>query len=127
MYCTAPPPTKRKRLDGDKEQNNSVDRTVHNSPVKPELKDLMTELLNTVSDKWENIGILLGIEPGKLDTIKAAESLPQNCLREMLKIWLKRVSPPPSWTAIADAVDLLGDQKLADLLRTKYHFRPPKN
>ena len=104
-----------------------MDRTVHHSPVKPELKDLVTELLSTVSDKWENIGILLGIEPGRLDAIKAAESLPQNCLREMLKIWLKRVSPPPSWAAIADAIDLLGDQKFADLLRTKYHVPPPHN
>ena len=90
--------------------------------MKPELKDLMRELLSTASDKWENIGILVGIEPGRLDAIKVAEHhVPQSCLREMLKIWLKRVSPPPSWSAIADAVDLLGDQSLADHLRTKYH------
>ena len=88
--------------------------------VKPELKDLIKELLTKASDKWENIGILLGIEPGRLDTIKVAENVPQNCLREMLKIWLKRVSPPPLWSAIADAIDLLGDQNLADHLRTKY-------
>ena len=64
---------------------------------------------------------MVGVEPGRLDAIKAAENLPQNCLHEMLKIWLNRVSPPPSWAAIADAIDLLGDQKLADHLRTKYH------
>ena len=89
--------------------------------VKPELKDLIKELLTKASDKWENIGILLGVEPGRLDAIKAAENLPQNCLREMLKIWLNRVSPPPSWTAIAETIDLLGDQKLADHIRTKYY------
>ena len=89
--------------------------------MKPELKDLVKELLTKASDKWENIGVLLGIETGILDAIKAAENLPQNCLREMLKIWLKTVSPPPSWTAIAEAIDLLGDQNLADHLKTKYH------
>ena len=88
--------------------------------VKPELKDLIKELLTKASDKWENIGILLGIEPGVLDAIKVAENQPQNCLREMLKTWLKRVSPPPSWAAIAEAIDLLGDQSLADHLRIKY-------
>ena len=90
--------------------------------VKPELKDLLKELYAKVSDKWEDIGILLGIEPGRLDAIKTAENhTAQSCLREMLKIWLKRVSPPPSWAAITEAVELLGDQSLADHLRTKYN------
>ena len=92
------------------------------------MKDLVKELYNTISNKWEDIGILLGIELGLLDSIKAAENqVPQSCLREMLKIWLKRTSPPPSWAAIIEAVDLLGDQKLADHLRSKYHVPSPQN
>ena len=95
--------------------------------VKPELKDLLKELYNRASDKWEDIGILLSIETGRLDAIKTAENnKPQNCLREMLKIWLTRVSPPPSWAAIAEAVEVL-DQSLADQLRTKYHVPPHQN
>ena len=91
--------------------------------VKPELKDLIKELYTKAADKWEDIGILLGIEPGRLDAIKTAENhTAQSCLREMLKIWLKRVYPPPSWAAITDTVELLGDQSLADHLRTKYHL-----
>jgi hypothetical protein len=105
------------RLDHYEYQNR-----VHQPPTKPELKDLAKELYSTVSNKWEDIGILLGIQPGRLDAIKTAENhIPQSCLREMLKIWLTRVSPPPSWAAIADAIELLGDQSLADQLRTKYH------
>jgi hypothetical protein len=96
--------------------------------VKPELKDLLKELYTKASDKWEDIGILLGIDPGRLDAIKTAENhIPQSCLREMLKIWLKGVSPPPSWAAIAEAVELLGDQNLANQLRTKYQVFPPQN
>ena len=90
--------------------------------MKPELKDLLKELYTKAADKWEDIGILLGIKPGRLDAIKTAENhTAQSCLREMLKIWLKRISPPPSWSAIAEAIELLGDQNLADQLRTKYH------
>ena len=89
--------------------------------MKPELKDLAKELYNTVSDQWEDIGILLGIESGRLSALKTAENhIAQSRLREMLKIWLKRVSPPPSWAVIADAVELLGDQNLAAHLRNKY-------
>ena len=95
--------------------------------MKPELKDILRELFTNAAE-WMNIGVFLGIEIGKLDTIGTAENhKPQNCLREMLRIWLNRVSPPPSWAAIAEAVELLGDQKLADQLRTKYHVPPHQN
>ena len=109
---TDPPPAKKTRLD----QNS-----VHQPPTKPELQDLLKELYTNASE-WMNIGVFLGIEIGKLDTIKTAENhKPQNCLREMLRIWLNRVPPPPSWAAIADAVERIDDQNLADQLRTKYH------
>ena len=90
-----------------------------NVPVKPTLQDLLKELYSTASE-WENIGVLLGIDSRTLDAIKATEnSKSQSCLREMLKVWIKRVDPPPSWSAIAEAVELLGDEHLANQLRTK--------
>ena len=93
--------------------------------VKPELKYLLRELYTKVADKWEDIGIFLGIETGTLDAIKTAEnSKPQHCLREMLKLWLSRVSPPPSWAAIADVIEELGEESLAHQLRTKYRVPP---
>ena len=95
--------------------------------VKPELKDLLKELYNKASE-WINIGVFLGVDTGRLNAIRIAENhIPQNCLREMLMIWLMRVSPPPSWAAIADAIEVLGDQNLADQLRTKYHVPPHQN
>jgi hypothetical protein len=96
--------------------------------VKPELKDLLKELYTKASGKWEDIGLLLGIQPGRLDAIKiTGNHTAQCCLREMLKIWLKGISPPPSWAAIADAVDVVGEHSLADELKTKYHVPPHQN
>ena len=89
------------------------------SEPAPDLKDLFKELCIT-ADNWENIGVLLGIEPWQLNSVKTAENLPQNCLREMLKVWLKRISPPPTWSSIAEAIEVLGDQELAARLRRKY-------
>ena len=80
--------------------------------VKPKLKDLLKELYNKAS-KWMNIGVLLDIDTGRLNAIKTAENhAPDDCLREMLMIWLTKVSPPPSWEAIADAVEVLEDKAL---------------
>jgi hypothetical protein len=88
--------------------------------VKLELNDLLKELCQ-VAYKWEDIGIQLDIETGKLDAIKTAENnVAQSCLREMLKIWMKRLSPPPSWEAIADALDRVDEQSLAEHLRNIY-------
>ena len=89
--------------------------------VKPGLQELFTVLCTKAADKWENIGILLGIDDGQLKVIKS--NTPSDniaCLREMLRIWLSRVDPPPSWSAIAGALEHLGDENLADHLRSKY-------
>ena len=75
-----------------------------------------------------NIGVLLDVDMGRLDAIKTVENhAPEDCLREMLRIRLNEVSPPPSWATIADAIKVIGDQKLADKLRTKYHVPPHQN
>jgi hypothetical protein len=88
---------------------------------KPELSTLLKELINKVDSKWENIGILLKIEPYRLESVRTAErNDPQNCLREMLKLWLNKINPPPSWSAITDAIKRLGNEELAQDLRSKY-------
>ena len=89
--------------------------------AKPELKDLVKELYNKVSHAWKAIGIMLGLDPGVLDAIKTSENnVSQNCLREMLTAWTKQVDPPPSWSAMAEAIECLGDEQLAHHLRTTY-------
>ena len=57
----------------------------------PSLRDLLKEL-KLVASKWENLGIMLGIDSGFLDNISADNPKNcDNCLREMLKVWLKQV------------------------------------
>ncbi|MCG8624677.1 MAG: death domain-containing protein [Proteobacteria bacterium] len=64
------------------------------------------KFLLPVAKHWHNIGILLGIDPDlTLEQIEA--DYPddcQQCVREMIKSWLKQVDPPPSWKDLAEAV-----------------------
>ena len=86
----------------------------------PPLKDLLKEL-KSVASKWENLGIMLGIDSGILDNIVANNPKNcDNCLREMLKVWLKQVDPPPRWQAVVEALEVLGEPKLASELRQRY-------
>ena len=94
-------------LEGEQRKNTSV--------VKDKLKELLCELCSKVSHQWQNIGILLKIDAGKLEN-----NMSQNCLCELLTVWTKQVNPPLSWSAIAEVIECLGDEELADHLRTKY-------
>ena len=86
----------------------------------PSLKDLLKEL-KQVSSKWHNIGVMLNIDSGSLDSIETDNPRNcENCLREMLKVWLKQVNPAPSWQAIVEALDVLEEPKLAKELKQRY-------
>ena len=85
---------------------------------------VLRELTLKVSADWEDIGLFLGLGLGRLDIIKADNpSDCQKCFREMIKVWFRQqVDPPPSWSAIVEALDDLGQNSLAQNLRDKYQI-----
>ena len=86
----------------------------------PELKDLMDALYNKVADKWEAIGIYLHLPMATLRAIAAEHHDPHKCLLGMLEVWLERVDPLPTWSAIIEAVKFLGQEQLARDLRGEH-------
>ena len=92
---------------------------------KPELKDLLDALYHQVADKWKILGVLLEIPKGTLASIEASYLDPRKCLLEMLETWLNQVHPPPTWAAIIDSVDFLGEKQLGNKLRHKYLLNTP--
>ena len=90
------------------------------TPSKPQLKDLMDALYHTVADKWEPIGIYLHLPMATLKVIAMEHQHdPHRCIIGMLEVWLKQVDPPPTWSAIIEAVEFLGEEQLAKELRQK--------
>ena len=78
----------------------------------------MQELTPLARD-WEDIGVYLGIDDGTLSTIKGEEQQMRGRLREMLRAWLRRTDPPPTWTDMVEAVAFI-DQSLAESLGSKH-------
>ena len=64
-------------------------------------------ILFPIAHEWENIGTLLDLSPNQLSNIKNDNDGVQNCLREMVKLWLKQVTVHPTWQSLADAVSLI--------------------
>ena len=89
---------------------------------KPTQKQLLQQLYNTVPDKWKPIGIYLEVPEAQLKTIdKQHRGNPQECLMAMLtESWLPRVSPPPTWQDLAEAVEFVGYPDVAQKLRNKF-------
>lgn len=91
----------------------------HNSDISFNL--LIRELSSRVSDDWEDIGLLLELQQGALDEIRRNSSgRAKKCFREMIKLWLRQCDPPPTWSAIIDAIDELDYESFAQELQHKY-------
>ena len=73
-------------------------------PAPPDLAEAH-RILKPLAHEWENIGMYLRIPEHEIEVIKIEErGVLRNCLRELLKVWLRGVATPPSWWALAEAV-----------------------
>ena len=75
-------------------------------------------------NKSYNVGLCLGLKDDVLDSI---HKNPRNnddgdCLREVIREYLKRVDPDPTWRAIADALKCptVDEPRLAKQIEAKY-------
>ena len=56
--------------------------------------------------KWYNLGLELGISHGSLDAIKQDNlHVTGDCLSAMLREWLKRDQPPPTWHSLSNVLE----------------------
>ena len=91
----------------------------HSIPIlltggKPELKDIFKELY-PLATCWKTIGTLLGVPTHILDKTKSEGGRVDDHLREMLSEWLRQIDPPPTWTALAEAVEVIDKSKAQKL------------
>ncbi len=79
------------------------------------------QLLFDIRVKWYDIGLELDVAVGTLESIKSSYHDPKDCLREMLKEWLKSISPPPTWKRLATALrsSAVNEKSLAQKLECK--------
>lgn len=91
--------------------------------------DDLCDVLEAVHDahsQWHGIGLQLRLPPPTLEGIEKEYSNSKDMLREMLKHWLKQVTPMPSWVTLIEALrsKTVNEQGLAEELEKK-HILPP--
>lgn len=77
------------------------------------------KIVFSLASQWKNIGICLDIDKSALDKIEHDCKGVNNCLQELLDIWLKQTDPLPSWQGLADAVETF-DPSTARKIRCNY-------
>ena len=85
-----------------------------------DLKSLHSEL-HPVAEKWYSLGLHLQIPVKTLKCIEAEYKQMNRCLLEMLTVWLKCTTPPPTWNILTEALESpsVGENLLAQQLRDK--------
>lgn len=86
-----------------------------------ELSDLaeVQNFLINLEYKWYDIGLQLGLDPGRLECIKQSGKSNAECLILMLQLWLKGVGPEPTWGDLCRVLAgrVVQEQKLAVAIR----------
>ena len=76
---------------------------------RPQLSKAFKPLI-PIAKEWQNIGVLLDLSDQDLKSITADGDSDIDHLREMLRLWLSQVDPPPSWKALSEAVEPFDSQ-----------------
>ena len=78
------------------------------------------KLVSPLSSQWKTLGVYLHVNSDKLDEIEANYKKVSDCMREMLREWLKKDTPSPStWETLANEVEEL-NPSIAKQIRTEY-------
>ena len=84
----------------------------------PLLKELSNALDSVVN--WYSLGVKLGLEDHELSTIEQNyRGDNERCKAKMLGRWLQ-IAEFPTWQAVADALCLVGEHKVAAKIQAKH-------
>ena len=83
---------------------------------KPVLRDLLSNVVHQYAACWRKLGLELGLEDYEIKNIAISNDgrdheKVQFCCREMLELWLKKISQP-TWGKLVDAINSLPDNEV---------------
>lgn len=91
--------------------------TVHPPSTPANLENLFDALHPSVTPKWQQLGEVLGVKENLIDMIFTNNEMDEECLKEILEVWIKKSSP--AWKDVADALRKTGETQLAESLYLK--------
>ena len=93
-----------------------------NSKANQPSTTVCLKFLFPIAADWQNLGVFLKISDSDLQQIESDYSgRCRDCIREVVRKWLKQVNPSPSWKDLAEAVELI-DPSIAEKITKQYCY-----
>ena len=97
--------------------NYYINYTTDNPLTKPpKMRDLLTQVASKARDKWEVVGLALGIKQDQLNAFSEKRKNVILCYSEVFTAWEKTVGPADfTWATIVEALEspIVEENKLA--------------
>lgn len=92
--------------------------TGHPSSTPVNFENLFDALHPAVTPKWKQLAEVLRVDEDLIDEIFTNNNgIDEECLKDILDVWLKKSSP--TWKGVADALQRIGEDQLAESLYVK--------
>ncbi len=96
----------------------SLESPVYSAAKKPFTLKNILHCIRPMRANWMTIGVYLEVDMGTLKAIKADNDNVEDRLTEMITVWLDRVSPPPTWSALSAAIEEVDPKVAQQILLT---------
>ena len=83
-----------------------------------DLDSLLIKLRGKVTTQWYQLGLAIGIPDESLKKLEGYSE--EECLVELLDYWLRCHPGQPSWKELADAIEGIRDNQLANSIMSVY-------
>ena len=88
-------------------------------PLHIEDMSIVLPYLYPLKSKWKTLGIFLCVQYNCLDEVEADKHTCDERVMELVALWLRQITPPPTWQALADAVEHLDPRKAEGIRRER--------
>lgn len=105
---------------GDQAGSNTADQAGPNTDHQIDLNTVQ-DALQSAANKWYDLGLQLGLGSPSLHVVESETGRKSShYLNEMLRLWMEREDPRPSWRAVIEALKKNNETELANRLQEKY-------
>ena len=86
----------------------------------PTLPDLLNRVASKAMDKWDMVGLQLGIEEHQISTISTEHRDAIRCYSNVFTLWKNKADPPYTWRTIVGVLraPIVGREDLAIEIET---------
>ena len=87
---------------------------------EPTSQDLLNRVASKATNKWDMVGLQLGIEEHQLDAISTEHREPIRCYSKVFTLWKNKTDPPYTWRTIVGVLraSIVGREDLAIEIET---------